>query len=87
MFFCNSYIFLEYLCRYGFADWQANMAIRMCGSDLEECLDWLLRNGTNMQMDMRLQHEETMVDQSFQIISIGSCSQESCESLCSQFDT
>lgn len=86
MFFCNSYVFSEYLCRYGFADWQANMAIRMCGSDLEECLDWLLRNGTNMQMDMRLQHEETMVDQSFQIISIGSYPPESCESLCSQFD-
>ena len=63
------------------------MAIRMCGSDLEECLDWLLRNGTNMQMDMRLQHEETMVVQSSQIISIGSYSQESCERLCSQFDT
>ena len=63
------------------------MAIRMCGSDLEECLDWLLRNGTNMQMDMRLQHEETMVVQSSQIISIGSYYQESCERLCSQFDT
>jgi len=47
--------------RYGFADWQSNLAVQICGSDVEQCLDWLLRNGSSMQTDMTVHSEKKMV--------------------------
>lgn len=49
------------LCRYGFAKWQSNLHVRICGNDVEQCLDWLLRNGSSMQSDMTLHNEQKMV--------------------------
>ncbi|KAG0586899.1 hypothetical protein KC19_2G125700 [Ceratodon purpureus] len=43
---------------YGFTDWQSNLAVRICGSDVEQCLDWLLRNESSMQTDMHVHREE-----------------------------
>lgn len=53
--------FASIICRYGFADWQSNLAVRICGNDVEQCLDWLLRNSSSMQADMRAKREEIMV--------------------------
>lgn len=47
--------------RYGFADWQSNLAVRICGSDVEQCLDWLFQNGSSMQTDMTVHSEKKMV--------------------------
>lgn len=45
---------------YGFFDWQSNLALRMCGSDVEQCLDWLLRNEPSMQKNVHVHHEQKM---------------------------
>lgn len=57
----NLLILAEILRRYGFADWQSILAVRICGSDVEQCLDWLLRNGSSMQTDMTVHGEKKMV--------------------------
>ncbi|XP_024362938.1 uncharacterized protein [Physcomitrium patens] len=51
---------VKQLQEYGFADWQSNLAVRICGNDVEQCLDWLLRNSSSMQADMRAKREEIM---------------------------
>ena len=57
----SSLVVAGILCRYGFTDWQSNLAVRICGSDVEQCLDWVLRNESSMQTDMPVHCEEKMV--------------------------
>jgi hypothetical protein len=57
----TSLVLAGILCRYGYTDWQSNLAVRICGSDVEQCVDWLLRNESSMQTDMPVHRQEKIV--------------------------